>query len=119
METFMVNGRNYKAKDIDFNFVCLLGENDIELTDIAKKALPALRLYIAFCLNATPEIAGNEINLHIVNGGSFQELLAVFNEKLEDSDFFRAIGKKMPEEETTETPKKNSKKSQKDEEVSE
>lgn len=110
METFTINGRNIRARELDFNFLCLLGENDIDLNDLGKKALPALRQYVAFCMNVDADIAGAEINNHIINGGSLEELVNVFKTKVEDSDFFRALGQKA-QETATETTKKSTKKS--------
>ena len=43
-ENITVNGRVYKAKELDFNFLCNLGDNGIDISDIDKKMLPALRV---------------------------------------------------------------------------
>lgn len=121
METFKLNGRIYKAKEVDFNFAAMLGENGIALQEITKKILPALRVYVAFCMNDVDlEIAGNEINAHIISGGTLDDISTVFVEKLNDSDFFQALANKGTEEETaTKTRKGNAKKNQSEAEVSE
>lgn len=110
MENFNLNGKTIKAREMDFNFLCLLGERGIELQDISTKALPALRAYVSFCMGTSEDIAGNEINAHIINGGTFEDILNVFREKMEDSGFFRALGKSTTSKDTTAAPKKSAKK---------
>ena len=121
MENFKLNGRVYKAREVDFNFVAMLGENGISVTDITKKILPSLRVYVAFCMNSDDlEMAGSEINLHIINGGALDDISAVFVEKLNDSDFFQALSNRTNNEESaTGNRKGNTKKSQKEAVVSE
>ena len=116
METFTVNGRTVKAREADFNFLCDLGENGIDMGDIGSKPLNAIRQYVAFCMGVSAEVAGNEINQHVINGGNFEEILNVFREKMEDSGFFRAFNQTTTKEAGT-TQKKSQKKSS--EEVSE
>ena len=71
-EMFSLNGRNYKAKEIDFNFVCELGLNGIDITEIQTKIMGAIRVYIAYCMGTDVMTAGDEINLHIINGGTLE-----------------------------------------------
>ena len=111
MEKFTLNKRVYQAKELDFNFICILGENNIDLSDIGKKVLPAIRCYVAYCMDADVDVAGTEINAHVINGGKLEDIINVFNEKAEESDFFQALGKT----ETQETP--TTKKSKKDTEA--
>lgn len=110
-EKITINGRDYKAKELDFNFVCELGENGIDIADIGKKILPTVRVYVAYCMGVDAEIAGMEINEHIVNGGDFNEFTETFNEKAESSDFFQALSKRQADK--TENPKRTTKKSEK------
>lgn len=112
METLKLNGRTFRARDIDFNFVCILGENDIDIQEIGKKVLPSLRVYVAYCMGVDDtDIAGNEINLHILNGGSLEDISSVFVAKVNESAFFQAIGKQSGTKETAATTKKSTKKS--------
>jgi hypothetical protein len=112
-ENITVNGRVYRAKELDFNFLCSLGDNGIDISDIDKKMLPALRVYVAFCMDTSVEEAGDELSRHIIGGGNFEDIVSTFGEKAEDSDFFRALNKTAPKA----TPKRNTK--SKGEEVSE
>lgn len=79
------------AADVDFNFVALLSENNIQLNEMGKKMLPTLRVYVAHCMGIDVETAGQIINQHMVNGGTLADIASVFTQKVEDSDFFRAI----------------------------
>lgn len=108
-ETITINNRVYKAKEFDFNFLCELGENGIGIEDIDKKILPTIRLYVAYCMGTDVEAAGTEINLHIVNGGQLEDIMNVFTEKAEDSDFFRALNKSSEKKTAT---KRNTKKTE-------
>ena len=106
-----VNGREFRAKEVDFNFLCELSENGIDVSEVDKKIIPAVRVYVAYCMGTSLEVAGNEINLHIVNGGALEDLITVFAEKTENSGFFRALTNKGVQKETT---KRNSKKKDED-----
>ncbi len=79
------------AADVDFNFVALLSENNIQLNEMGKKMLPTLRVYVAHCMGIDVETAGQIINQHMVKGGTLADIASVFTQKVEDSDFFRAI----------------------------
>lgn len=108
MERFTVNKRSYEAREIDFNFICDLQEAGIGLDEIQRKILPATRVYVAYCMGTAVEIAGNEINSHVINGGDLTELINVFTEKASESGFFRAL--ESGSEVETETPKRTTKK---------
>lgn len=109
-----VNGRKYVAKELDFNFICDLGIEGVNVTEIGEKPLVTIRTYVAYCMGVDSKVAGEEINKHIVNGGSLQDFTEIFEKKGEESDFFRAISGQT---EQKETPKRNTKK--KEAEVSE
>lgn len=112
-EKITVNGNSYKAKELDFNFLCELGENGIEMTEIGNKLMQTLRVYIAYCMGVDAETAGNEISNHCINGGNMTELIEVLNDKAQNSDFFRSMGGNSTSEKT-ESSKSNSKKKEKE-----
>ncbi len=115
MEKFTINGRTYQAKEIDFNFVCLLEVEGIELAKMGKSFMNILKVYAAYCMDADSEYAGSEINQHIINGGKLDDLTEIVSAKMDESDFFRAISKN---EEETDGPsqKKTTKKGQEESE---
>lgn len=110
-ETITLNNKVYKAKEIDFNFICELGMNGVDLQDMDKKIFPAIRIYLAYCMGTDNiNLAGNELEKHLVNGGSFEEIADVFREKAETSDFFRAMAKESNESSEEKTSARNTKK---------
>ena len=106
-EFITVNGRRFKAKELDFNFLCELGAEGVDITEIGDNILLTVRTYVAYCMGVKPDLAGAEINNHVVNGGGMKELIDVFTEKANESDFFQAL---TGETEKKETPKRNTKK---------
>ena len=106
MEKITVNGRVYQAQEIDFNFVCRLEAEGIELSKMGKSAMNLAKVYAAYCMGVDSDIAGNEIQEHMVKGGDLSDIMDVIAKKLDESDFFRSISKKS-EETASETPKKS------------
>lgn len=97
MKTFFtINNRRYEAKEFDFNLICDLqemGVNVLNLSSIRKNPIPIIRTYLSLCMDADKDIAGAEIQEHIIGGGGFDEILEVITKKMEDSDFFQALNK--------------------------
>lgn len=91
MKTFTVNGKEYKAKEFDFNLMCDLEDMGISIADVEKKPTVALRAYFALCTGKGKDFAGKEIGEHIVNGGSLEDVANVMTEAMENSDFFRSL----------------------------
>lgn len=110
-EKITINGRSYEAREIDFNFICDLQEAGINIFDLGNKILPSCRAYVAYCMGVSQEVAGEEMNQHIIKGGTFDDFITVFTEKINSSDFFRSLNKTT---ETT-TSKRTTKKSEKTE----
>lgn len=104
MRRFLVNGKTYKSKELDFNAMCDLEDMGVSMVDIKSKNMSLIRAYLAFCGNISAEEAGNEIMLHLKNGGKFDEIMEELKVAIEDSDFFRFL-KERAEEEDTENQK--------------
>lgn len=101
MKTVHINGKSYQGAEMTFNNVCRMEEMDAPITYGAKVSFSMLRAYLALCMNTSKENAGEELEKHIVNGGTMDELSEVMAEAIETSDFFR----KLQETATEETPK--------------
>ena len=107
-----INNKNYIAKDIDANFICALEGCDLTLADIGKlqnKMFSFLRAYLAFCADISAVEAGNQLSLHVINGGNYDAVSECFVKKIGDSAFFQAMFKRTEEEtaeSAEETPKK-------------
>ena len=95
---FTVNGKSYKAREFDFNFLCDLEDQHLSLEDIDKKPMSLIRAYIAFSANISKEEAGKEIEGHLANGGDFKDMYEVMSEMMQDSGFFRSINKGTTQE---------------------
>lgn len=112
-KTFEVNGRIYKAREFDFNFLCDLEEQGLSLDDVEKKPMSLVRTYFMFCAGLSKENAGKEIESHIEKGGDFTDIVEVISEQMQDSGFFRSLNKRAEEgegETSTENQKSDSKK---------
>jgi hypothetical protein len=100
MRTFSINEKLIKAKDIDYNMICDFEESGVSIDQIKEKPMSALRLYIAFCMDASPEKAGSEIGEHLVKGGNLEKVFEIFKDAMEESSFFQAVSK---DKETTDS----------------
>lgn len=89
VKKFTVNGKEYTAKEFDYNLMCDMEDIGFNIDDIAEKPFSALRGYFALCKGCTLKTAGKEISEHLGNGGTVDEILEVMTEKLNNSDFFR------------------------------
>ena len=98
---FHVNGKEYTAKDVSYNFVCDLEEMGVDVDNLGNVSLT--RHYFAYCAGLTPRDAGNEIECHLINNGDFpQELTEALSKKMDESAFFRALAKRIQEQESVE-----------------
>lgn len=92
MNTMIINGREYKTRSFGFNEVCELEEvYGIGLEEFQKKPMPFLRAYIAMSTGLPKEVAGNEIEQHLIKGGKLEDMLSAIAKELEESGFFRAL----------------------------
>jgi hypothetical protein len=112
MKTFTINGKKYKAKELtysDFREMESFGLNLMtDITSISAKTLSYISGYLAVCGGFGIEVADNEMNEHIINGGDFTEISEAFGESLNESRFFQAVVNNATK--NTETKKTVSKK---------
>ena len=106
MKTFTINGKKYTATEIDFNFICDLEDMGISLGEFNKKPLAVARAYFALCARTDKDIAGAEIQKHMIDGGKLDALYEALGEMVEKSDFFQALNKTEEEEVATSKSKK-------------
>lgn len=110
MNTFKVNGKEYKAKAFDFNMICDLEDLGITMEQAGKKPMGMTRAYFALCAGMNAQAAGKEMEAHIVNGGKFDDVTEAMSAEMEKSDFFRNLGKEEKEEVATVQGKTNKEK---------
>lgn len=106
MNTFTVNGKEYKAKAFDFNLVCDLEDMGISLGQAGNKPMSMVRAYFGLCAEKGKEFAGKEMEAHIIGGGTFDEIMTAMSDEMENSDFFRNLGK-AAETEKAENPEES------------
>lgn len=94
MRTFTLNGKEYKAHAFDFNLLCELEEVGVSLEDIGTKPMTILRAYVSICIGKGKEYAGTEMQNHVINGGSFDEIMDILGKEIDESDFFQQMGEK-------------------------
>jgi hypothetical protein len=87
--TITVNGRQYKAPEITFNAICDLEAMGVDLQGKGN-LLNKLRGYLALALKDI-DLAGNEIEEHLIAGGTLEEMTIAFTEAVENSRFFQAL----------------------------
>lgn len=84
-----INGHIYPTKEITFNTVCQFEEMGIPMAEIEEKSIMFIRAYAAMCMGKKADQAGEEIEKHIINGGSMDDIAEVLKEAVEESGFFR------------------------------
>lgn len=93
MNTFTVNGTEYKAKPFDFNLVCDLEDMGVSLDEAGRKPMSMVRAYFGLCVGKGKEYAGKELEAHIIGGGKFDDIMVAMSDEMEKSDFFRNLSK--------------------------
>ena len=109
MKTFTINGKEYKSKMVDFNFVCDLEDMGVSIVDGNAKNMSLIRGYFGLCAGISKEKAGKEIQDHLKNGGKLEDFSDVLKEELENSEFFQSL-REGAEEDNAENPEKESEK---------
>lgn len=95
---FRLNGKEYPDIELTFNDLCNLQERGIDITDPNQKNMfGTIRGVIAIRFGGNVEVAGREIEQHIVAGGSFQDVIEIVTKAVEKSGFFQALTKTMPQ----------------------
>lgn len=90
----VINGTEYDYPEMDFNAICDLQENGVDVFNpksMSKKPILTARAIVAWALGIEVEEAGEEIQKHILNGGSLDGLFTGFFEVVEDSGFFKSL----------------------------
>ena len=93
MKKIKINGKEYEAKSFDFNLICDLEDMGVSLAEAKEKPMSMVRAYFAMCTGKGKDYAGKEMEQHLVNGGSFDDLVNAMSAEMENSDFFRSITK--------------------------
>lgn len=102
IKSITINGKTYVAKEFDFNMICDLQDMGVDISSIAKTPMAAVRAYVAICMGVDKELAGKEIESHVVNGGELDKVMETLASKFENSDFFRKLSQSKEKDNTEE-----------------
>lgn len=89
--TITLNGKTYETKKkITFYEITKIEQAGVNLFDLAegKNMLSSVLGMVCYITGLTPEKASEEIESHLENGGSVDDIVSCFNVLLE-SDFFK------------------------------
>ncbi|MCF0187715.1 MAG: hypothetical protein HUJ98_14655 [Bacteroidaceae bacterium] len=101
MRKFILNGKEIKGAELDFNAMCLMEEYGGDLS--SGKTNSVVRAYVAVCMKSNPNLAGIEIQNHVLNGGKLDDIYLTLTEAIEESDFFRKLSEQTEMEEAKES----------------
>ena len=88
---FTVNGKEYEGAKYNYNASCLFEEMGVAISDLGRKPQSVLRAYLAISGGMDLEEAGEEIEKHIIAGGTLGEMTSALNTELNESGFFKAL----------------------------
>lgn len=91
MNTFKVNGIEYKAKPFDFNLVCDLEDMGITLNNMSGRNTSLIRAYFGICSGLSKEKAGKEIEQQFIKYGDLNEISEALDKEMKNSDFFHVL----------------------------
>lgn len=95
MKSFTINGKEYNAKELTYGDIRKMESFGLNLmtdiTSIQAKVFSYTSGYLAVCGGFGIDVADNEMNEHIINGGDFTEISEAFVESLSESRFFQAM----------------------------
>lgn len=95
MRTFKINNKEYKAKELTYGDIRKMESFGLNLmtdiTSIQAKVFSYTSGYLAVCGGFGIDVADNEMNEHIINGGDFTEISEAFVDSLSNSRFFQAM----------------------------
>ena len=95
---FMVNGKRYTPLELDFNAICTMEMNGVNINDVKATPMNAIRAYFALYFGGNADAAGAEIMNHLRNHGDLSVLYDALGESL--NGFFRQVNVTEDEEET-------------------
>lgn len=93
----VINGRVYPTREITFNAICQLEDMGIPMADVENKSLSFVRAYAAMCMGKKAEQAGEELEAHVLGGGSVEDITSILGEAIEESGFFQALSARAKE----------------------
>lgn len=105
MKSFVINNKSYLAKEFTFGTIRQFENAGLSLSNIQSMPMTLVSVYLSICAGISVDAADKEINDHVINGGSLDEIFALITEEMAESRFFQALNKRTDQttDETLET----------------
>lgn len=103
---FTVNGKEYEGAKYNYNTSCEFEEMGVSIAELGRKPQSVMRAYLAISGGMDLDDAGNEIEQHLINGGTLTDIQNAFAKELSDSGFFKSLLNLTKEDEAQEKKKK-------------
>jgi len=104
---FVINNKRYTPLELDFNSICMMEMNGVNINDVRSTPMNAIRAYFALYFGGNADVAGAEIMNHLRNHGDLSVLYDALGESL--NGFFQQVNvtdeeenQEQSEEETAE-----------------
>lgn len=108
-----LNGKEFKIPELNFNTMCQLEDMGISLSEMDKKPMAAIRGFISLAIGGDLEMAGKELEMHIINGGKLDDIMQEVVKAVNESGFFRALSQTTTKETSTSKDKESTAKKSK------
>lgn len=95
---FVINNKRYTPLELDFNSICMMEMNGVNINDVRSTPMNAIRAYFALYFGGNADVAGAEIMNHLRGHGDLSVLYDALGESL--NDFFLEVNVTEDEEET-------------------
>lgn len=100
MKTFTINKKVYQSREVTFGDMRTLERMGINVFAMGDESqiFNTISGFLAMYTGLSLDEMDNEINEHLINGGSIEELAEVMNEALKESRFFQSLNKRAEKE---------------------
>ena len=88
---FTINGTEYEGAKYDYNTHCDMKDMGVDISKFSKNPEGIIRAYLAVSGNMDLRMAGNEINEHIIGGGSLDGIMEALADEVNNSGFFQTV----------------------------
>jgi hypothetical protein len=105
---FVVNDKRYTPIELEFNDICSMEMNGVNINDVKSTPMNAIRAYFALYFGGNADIAGAEIMNHLRKHGDLGVLYNALGDSL--NDFFRELNVTDEEENPTQSQEETAEK---------
>lgn len=88
---FTINGTEYEGAKYDYNTHCDLKDMGVDIVKFNRNPEGVVRAYLAVSSGMDLKMAGEEINQHIISGGSLDGVINALADEINKSGFFQAL----------------------------